>query len=432
MKKNIFVIGLDRFNEEQINSVKGIQDYTIYGLLPYDMVVNPKSYDVDEMIETGIKEIEESGVKPDAIISHWDFPAAALLAVFRRHYGLPGPELSAVLMVEHKYWCRLRHEKTIASNIPAFESLNPFDSECIEKVKMEYPFWIKPNIAFSSQLAYYITSKEELGEAVEETKKKIWRFGEPFKRLQEMAELPSDIPAQIDGYRCILEKPIGGRQCTVEGYIKDGKINIYGIVDSITEGKYNSSFARYELPSHLPRDIQEKLGTLTEKAVHQMGIDDAPFNIEYFWDEKQDQIWLLEVNSRISKSHSPLFRDITGSSNHEVAIELALGDTPDYPRDDGAHDVSIKFMVRRYKDGVVTRVPTQEELETLEKRYPGTSIQVEVKKGQRLSEMLGQDSYSYEVAVIFMGGASKDELEKRYAAVLKELPLEFDKEEKLV
>jgi hypothetical protein len=37
-----------------------------------------------------------------------------------------------------------------------------------------------------------------------------------------------------------------------------------------------------------------------------------------------DTIWLLEINTRISKSHCPLFRRVDGASHHQVMLDLAL------------------------------------------------------------------------------------------------------------
>lgn len=91
MTRHVFVIGLDDFHRRQLNTVRHADSYAFHGLLPYDMVVNPDSYPIDEMIEQGLREIEASGVRPDAIIGHWDFPTTALRVVYRDALGLPGP-----------------------------------------------------------------------------------------------------------------------------------------------------------------------------------------------------------------------------------------------------------------------------------------------------------------------------------------------------
>ena len=42
------------------------------------------------------------------------------------------------------------------------------------------------------------------------------------------------------------------------------------------------------------------------------------------------------------------------------------------------------------------------EIEAVRTRFPGTEIQLHIQPGMRLSELRDQDSYSYEIAVIFI------------------------------
>ncbi|WP_237063376.1 ATP-grasp domain-containing protein [Microbulbifer zhoushanensis] len=425
MTTHVFVIGLDDFHLGQLQTIRDAGNYTFHGLLPYDMVVNPESYPIEKMIEEGRRELAGAGVPVDAIIGHWDFPTTALLAVFRQEYGLPGPGLAATLIADHKYWSRLRQQQVIPEHIPAFQSLDPFAPDAEDHVELDYPFWIKPVIGFSSQLVYRVADSRELHHALEGLRQGIRRFGEPFAHLMGLTEIPADIPREIDAHYCILEKPIDGWQCTLEGYIQGGEVVVYGTVDSIREGPLRSSLTRYEFPSDLPEPVIERMVDITGRVIPVLGLDDTPFNVEYFWDQDSDRIWLLEVNTRISKSHCPLFTDVVGASHHEVAVDVALGRKPDFFRREGEHPAATKFMLRRFEDGIVTRVPTDAELAALESEFPGSRIQVDVELGDRLSKLRGHEVYSYEVAVIFMGGSNHEELEARYRALLEKLPLEF-------
>jgi hypothetical protein len=49
-----------------------------------------------------------------------------------------------------------------------------------------------------------------------------------------------------------------------------------------------------------------------------------------------------------------------------------------------------------------------------------------VKQGDRLSNLKDQDSYSYEVAVIFIGGETSEDLEAKYDHILNQLPLKLE------
>lgn len=112
--------------------------------------------------------------------------------------------------------------------------------------------------------------------------------------------------APIDGNHCIAEAIISkGRQCTLEGYVHGGKSVVYGVVDSIREGRLRSSFARYQYPSQLPAHVQDRVTEAAAALMAQIGYDTAPFNMEFYWSPANDQIRLLEVNARISKSLEP-------------------------------------------------------------------------------------------------------------------------------
>lgn len=135
--------------------------------------------------------------------------------------------------------------------------------------------------------------------------------------------------------------------------------------------------------------------------------------MEMYWDEDADQIWLLEINPRISKSHAPLFYMVDGCYHHKVMIDLALGREPNMPQGEGEYAIAAKFMFRCHEDARVTRVPTQAELGAIEAKVPGVSMQIHVDEGMWLSELRNQDSYTYEVATVFVGADSHSELEQK-------------------
>ena len=83
-------------------------------------------------------------------------------------------------------------------------------------------------------------------------------------------------------------------------------------------------------------------------------------------------------------------------------------------------------MVRAFADARVTRAPTAVEIALVEKKVPCTQIQVAVREGMRLSDLLDQDSYSFEVATIFVGANNQAELEAKFHTCMDRLPLRFE------
>jgi len=161
-----------------------------------------------------------------------------------------------------------------------------------------------------------------------------------------------------------------------------------------------------------------------------IGFDQGTFNIEFFWNHEDDSLRLLEVNSRISKSHSPLFLMVDGATNQKVVLDLALGREPAMPHRKGAHELSGKFMMRLFKDeisdGTVRKVPSKEDIERVRAAYPHAFVQPLVEEGMRLSDLKFQDSYSYEIAVVFLGADRQKQLLDRFAEVEEFLPFRID------
>jgi acetyl/propionyl-CoA carboxylase alpha subunit len=223
----------------------------------------------------------------------------------------------------------------------------------------------------------------------------------------------------------MAESIIGGRQCTVEGYVHDGEVVPYGIVDSI---RYPGviSFFRYQYPSKLPARVQRKMNELTGRIMSPVGYDNAAFNIDFFWDEALDKVWLLEINTRISQSHCDLFEKVDGVSNQQVTIDLALGRRPDMPSREGQFAIAAKFFNRVFfRDATVSEVPTPEQIRALETKFPGTIIVPQVREGMRLSELPEQDSYSYALAYIWMGARNQSSLLRNYERVVRSMPFRF-------
>jgi hypothetical protein len=419
--KNIFVIGLDEFNRKELASIREAENCEFRGLLDYDEIVVPS---------TGIIEFERLRKKAedrlasfkgsiDGIVSFWDFPSSAMASVLRNAHGLPGPTNEALAKCEHKYWSRLEQREVVPDLVPELCAVDPFVEDPLSQITIGYPFWIKPIKAHSSQLGFKIRSAEDFKSHLPEIRQKIGYFGVPFEEFLQHVDMPKHI-RPVTGYWCIAEGMISaGRQCTLEGYVYDGKVEVYGVVDSIRAGKHRSCFSRYQYPSALPRDVQTRMVDATRKVLKQFEYTCAPFNIEFYWDRRTDGIRLLEVNSRISKSHCPLFRMIDGASHQEVMVDLALGRQPDFPHRRGNYRVAAKFMHRTFGDGIVRGIPTREEIQRVESVYPEARFRLLASEGERLRDSHHRDSYSYELADIFLGGQDRKDLLRKFDRVLE-------------
>ncbi|MBK1621206.1 D-alanine--D-alanine ligase [Lamprobacter modestohalophilus] len=424
--KQIIVVGLDEVHLEQLRTLPDAQDYRFKALLTAEEIKQQPQFPVEWLLHEGVAQLQHARDPIDAVIGYWDFPVSTVLPILRNAVGLPGPSLEAVLGCEHKYWSRRLQAEVAPEHVPPFCAVDPFADDPLAQVRIDYPFWLKPIKAVLSNLGFRIDDAGDFDAAIARIRAEIQRWGAPFNLILDQAKLPEAIAA-VDGYQCIAESLISaGRQVTQEGWSFGGEVEIYGTMDSLRTGPGASCFERYQYSSQLPAAVLERMSAISRRVIRHIGYDGAPFNIEYFWDQDQDQIWLLEINARLSKSHAPLFRMVDGCYHHQVMVDLGLGRRPRFQRGHGDFRLAAKFMLRQFNDAIVKRVPSADEIAQIEATLPGTEITISVEPGQRLSDLRDQDSYSYEVAVIFIGGNDEAELEAKLANCKRRLPLELE------
>ena len=68
------------------------------------------------------------------------------------------------------------------------------------------------------------------------------------------------------------------------------------------------------------------------------------------------------------------------------------------------------------------------EIEQLQQDIPGVTIDVVAHQGDRLSTLIGQDSYSYSIANIYIGAQDEAELTEKYHRCVQALRVEIDEE----
>ncbi len=421
MPYNIFVLGLDELGTAELATLPDAQDYVFHGLLTI-AELQSGTIDLQAQLDEAQRRLDAFDGPIDGIVGYWDFPVSMLVPILSDRYGLPTKDLLATVKCEHKYWRRLEQQRFI-TEYPEFDLVDFNDPETTLPEHMSYPVWAKPIKSFSSEGAYRVTSDEQLQAVLAKRRESPERVGPALETVLAMLDLPESI-AQIPGGAYMVEEAATGKQCTIEGYTYDDTVHLTGIVDSLHYDN-SSSFLRYKYPSVLPLEIQERIRSVSTTVIAGLGLTHSTFNIEYFWDESSGQLTLLEVNTRHSQSHAPLFRYVDGLTNHAQMIDLALGRKPRQPVDQGYFATASKWMYRRFSDGIVRRVPTAEEIAELEQRFPGTIIELEVTEEQQLSDSFSQDSYSYMLANIYTTGQTDEDAVDIYHACLEALKFEI-------
>lgn len=420
--KNVFLVGLNDFHRAKLATVSHAQEYRFHGLLEEPHKAD--DYDIPAYLAEAERRLRAFVGPIDAVVGYMDFPVSTMLPILCRRFGLRSPSLESTLKCEHKYWSRLEQHEAIPGHAPRTVAVDPFDDASIARIPLAYPFWLKPVKSSGSYLGFRVTDARVLRRAIGAIRAGIGKLAEPFNFVLGHAKLPPEVAA-VDGYHCVAEEIIGGRQCTLEGCVFEGEVLYHGIVDSI-RAPNRVSFLRYEYPSRLPREVQQEMMDLGRRMLTHVGFDNAGFNVEFFWDRQRDRIRLVEINTRVAQHHSDLFEKVDGVTNHEAPIQVALGRRPRMPHGEGVFRRAATFFLRRYRDARVTAVPSREDVAAIERDVPGTVVHLQVAAGMRLCELFEQDSYSYALALIYLGADSENELLRRCRRVVERLHFELE------
>lgn len=422
-KREIFVLGLDEFQRPLLEDLPQASECRFHGLLPMERIRQGDRIPIKELIDEALAELDSFDGPVDAIVGFWDFPINCMVPILSERLGLPHKPLAGVVACEHKYWARVVEQLVVPGAIPPFEAVHPFAPEPMSAIGLDFPFWIKPVMSYSSYLGFHIDGPDTLAASLATTRSEIGQLARPFDHVLDMVDLPDDI-AHVRGDWCIAEGIIGGHQCTLEGFIHHGQAQVYGIVDSLRVPG-GVSFASYRYPSAIPERVQERMISMACRTVEALGLDQSAWNVECFWDEGADQVWLLEVNSRLSESHTDLFSKVDGVSNQSVMLDLALDRAPSMPQGQGKYAYAGKFFVRSADDGFIESVPSPEEIAEVEREIPDSRVILRARSGEWLHDLPYQDSYTYDLAWIHVGASTSANLEERYREVAKRLKFSF-------
>lgn len=422
MAFNVFVLGADELNLSVLRNAPTLSECRFHPLLDIDTLVEGDEIPLEDKLSEAENRLASFEGRVDALVGFWDFPVNMMLPMLCTRFDLPGPALESVVKCEHKYWSRLEQKEAI-DEVPGFGVVRPDDPPEMPQ-GLRFPVWLKPVISASSELAFKAEDMDGFRSALAEIRAGIDRVGEPFEHILERIELPQEI-ADAGPYACMVEEAATGVQTTVEGYVFNGEVRTHAVIDSLTYPE-SSSFLCYRYPSRLHASVTDRITELTHRVISHIGLNNSTFNVEFFWNSDTGDISLLEINARHSQSHALLMEYVDGVPNHTYRVLPALGRDPSRPAGGGEYAISFKWFLRRFVDGHVRRVPTAEEIARIERAVPGATIHIGVEPGQRLSDLHGQDSYSFELAQIYTGAADADEASDKYDRCVEGLHFEID------
>jgi hypothetical protein len=127
----------------------------------------------------------------------------------------------------------------------------------------------------------------------------------------------------------------------------------------------------------------------------------------------------------MSYQFADLYERVDGMSTYDVQLALATGTPVGWRPKQGRDRAAASFVMRRFSDAKVLRVPSAKDLEGVRSRFPGTLVQVLCEQGDRLSHH-DQDVGSFRYGIVNMGAPTRELLFERYREVEQRLAFSFE------
>lgn len=377
--------------------------------IPYKKLFNPQEFitDVTEYISQN---------PIDGIISTGDYLGSIFTSILANKHGLKGSQTDALLTLQHKYYSRKLQQKYIPEVTPQFWLINEFTLN--PEYDFNYPIFLKSVKSQLSICAYKIESKNELMKTIA-TKQLPNSFLYPFDWF-----LKHYTSYSVSAYSFIAETYLEGVQCTLEGFLDHNEVTVVGIVDSIMLPG-TISFHRFIYPSSLADDVQKRMADITKKLMIHSGLSHGFFNIEFMYNPKKDEIFIIEVNPRMASQFSDLFEKVDGINPYAYLIKLALGEKVEINSfKKGKYPMAGACIYRSLNDCRLVAIPTEEDIKKFYKYFPDGRYELFIQKGEALSDWI-QDGYSFRYCAVNLGAQDRDDLEKQAEKSMALLPFEF-------
>ena len=155
-----------------------------------------------------------------------------------------------------------------------------------------------------------------------------------------------------------------------------------------------------------------------------MGMHYGQFNVEMFYDEKTDEIKIIEINPRMSYQFADLYENVDGCNTYDILLDLTLGRKPSFTRGAGKYSCAASFVFRTFRGKRLKRVPTASEVKDFGQKYSGSRIKIYGKPGKWLyPEMRAAGSYRY--AIVNTGAQTLIDLLAIYKDAAEKLQFRF-------
>ncbi|MDF1539491.1 MAG: ATP-grasp domain-containing protein, partial [Candidatus Thorarchaeota archaeon] len=181
----------------------------------------------------------------------------------------------------------------------------------------------------------------------------------------------------------VLEEFLDGVEHTVEGFVNEGEVHIFGVSDKIKIEPPYCVATNLIYPTNLPRTHYDALKELNKKVVDAVGIDTGPIHAEYI--SNGGNIRIVEIAARTGggKITNPIIEHISGIDPVEKTIKMALGDDLDQIEPEIQRGAVYRFF--RPTPGILKKIHNMDKARNIEGIL---SLEVWIKPGDRIYPMI--------------------------------------------
>ncbi|MBL0144051.1 MAG: ATP-grasp domain-containing protein [Betaproteobacteria bacterium] len=404
-RKRILVLFPDEWDRWACARHEADKDFLFEGFDLFRFPENARlfTFDVQRFVDRLFHRYRSAGL--DGVLTADEQFGSVVAPLLASRLGLPHTPLMAVLTAQHKFMARQAFQQAIPGANPRFGLIDR-DFRRTGSTPLPFPFYVKPVKATFSVLARRVDSFAQLDRHLRFSwfeqaiiERLVKPFGDVMRRHATF---------EGEAFSMIAEEIVEGQQVTVNGFARGGNITMLGVVDSIMYPG-TDQFQRFQYPSALPADVQERAEAVTRRALAAIGFTHGMFNVELRICENTGQVKLIEINPRTSGQFFDLFEHVDGYNLFDVLLAIASGQEPVIRHREGRNRVAASFVLRDLHGEGLSRWPRKAEIDGLRERHPQSRILVFPKRGAGLRRELKWLS-TYRYAVINLGAPSPTEL----------------------
>jgi biotin carboxylase len=245
-------------------------------------------------------------------VATWSDRDVELVAQIGQALGLPAPSPTAAQKARNKFIMKqaLAHLPGI---VPGHARVRTWDELESAIQTIGFPAVLKPTGASASKGIFELHQPDDLRSA--------------FATLQDFAQPAVDPIFRTYGAEFILEEFLSGPECSVEGWVFQGEVEVVGITDKQTTEPFHLEY-QHMYPSSLPDAGQQEIIAKTIQVVKTLDLNNCAFHLE--GKMTPNGFRLIEIAARVGGDYitSHLIPLSTGINFYAQVIRVVTGQQP--------------------------------------------------------------------------------------------------------